>query len=417
MASVSKREWDHNGETKTAWVVRYTDNDGKRRLKTFDKKKDADKYRTQVEVEVGNGLHKAPSQTVTFGFAADEYMKDCERRWRIKDRMAGNTLRHYAASMRANVRPAFASMLLTDLTAAKIQAFINEDSERLAWRTVNIHLILIRNVIQFALDRDWLAVSPLAARKVRLPKADDGRRSIPTKDEIRSILEVIAGGRQRGEQRNSYRVRVASVLIAIFAGLRRGEICGLQWENVDLENGYLHVRHSLSIYDGLKTPKTKAGVRSVPMAKPVRGILELLKKEAGGNPTGFVLQTRNGTPINPNDIYTHWRAVMKAAGLTSGENDTPKYTFHDLRHTAVSLLIEQGLDAMRLKDIIGHGSVTMTMDVYGHLFPDDNRARNAITAASAQFDLVAVGSRQGFLNRDERRQIAREARQERDTAI
>ena len=80
MASVAKREWTHNGETKTAWVVRYTDHGGNRRMKTFEKKKDADKYRTEVETELGTGNHTPDSETARVRAVCERFLKHAEQR-------------------------------------------------------------------------------------------------------------------------------------------------------------------------------------------------------------------------------------------------------------------------------------------------------------------------------------------------
>lgn len=77
----------------------------------------------------------------------------------------------------------------------------------------------------------------------------------------------------------------------------------------------------------------------------------------------------------------HQQTVMKAAGLVEG-NGTPKYAFHALRHANVAILIDQGLDAYRIKVLIGHGSINVTLDIYGHLFPDDGAGRKAIDSAA-----------------------------------
>lgn len=384
MASVRKRKWTHKGVEKEAWVVAYTDQGGKRRIKTFEKKKDADSYRTKVEIEIERGLHVAASATVTIKEAGEAWLNDCCRRRRVKDQMAGTTINVYGAYLKNHIIPEFGRTLVRDLRAIDVQDFINKKREQYAWRSTRTILIVIRQIIAFSIRREWLMVDPLTGRNVRVPGDDRIERRIPSKDELRRILLVVSK-RSPYEHEITWRNRMAIVTLAMFGGLRRGEIYGLQWENVDLATGLINIRHSLSYYDGLKDPKTKAGVRTIPMSPPVRRVLELLLQHIEGEPKGFVIRSKRGLPLGVTHNNSRiWQPIMKEAGLVN-EAGTPKYGFHSLRHAAVSLLIEQGLDAFILKGIIGHSSVKMTMDVYGHLFPEDQRAVKAIEQVAADF--------------------------------
>lgn len=179
-------------------------------------------------------------------------------------------------------------------------------------------------------------------------------------------------------------------MLALFAGLRRGEIVGLQWENVDFAAGVIRVRHSYSSVDGLRAPKTQAGIRTIPMAPPVRAALSMLRDAVGNEAVGYVLTGKYGNPILPHHLgHAYWKPLSKAAGLLK-EDGSPKYHFHALRNAAASLLIKQGLSPLHIKNIIGHSSVTMTWDVYGHLFPEDDAIRHAIAEVASQFDVACV---------------------------
>lgn len=384
MATVRKRKWTHNGTDKEAWVVTYTDQGGKRRLKTFDKKKDADSYRTKVETELERGEHVAANASVTVEDAGKAWLDDCRRRRRIGDNMAGTTISGYELSFRKHVMPRFGHVLVRDLRAVEVQDFINEKREKYSFLHTRGLLIAMRRIIAFSIRREWLVVDPLHGKEVRVPGDDRRKRVIPTKDQLRRILEVVAK-RNPYEHEVTWQNRLGIVTLAAFAGLRRGEIYGLQWENVDFDSGVINVRHSLSYFDGLKAPKTKAGIRSVPMSTPVRRVLEFLREHVPGEATGFVMRSKRGKPLSVTHCtFRIWNPILKVAGLVT-EDGKPLFGIHSLRHVAASLLIEQGLDAFVLKGVIGHSSVKMTMDVYGHLFPDDQRAVVAIENAAAAF--------------------------------
>ncbi len=381
MASVRQLK-EPNREGKRPWVVEYTDPSGKRRRATPKSglKKDADKLRQKIEREVSEGVHTASAETVTWEFAVKQWILDCQRRWTIKDHMSGNTLKNYSKYARIHLIPMFGKRKLNTMEAADFQKYMNEMATRYA-RNYLVGLgAAIRQVLKYAVASKWLTISPLTARPLRIPGPRQKERAIPNKQELRAILEAALVRRPK-EYHQSHLCRSAMVVLAIFAGLRRGEVFGLQWESVDLDNRLIHVRHSMSNWDGLKGPKSAAGIRTIPMAEPVHAVLSQARALAGPDPTGFVLTSVRGKPMAPTMCWRLYQTVMQAAGLVDA-NGTPKYAFHTLRHANVAILIDQGLDAYRIKGLIGHGSINVTLDVYGHLFPDDGAGRKAIDGAA-----------------------------------
>jgi integrase len=180
------------------------------------------------------------------------------------------------------------------------------------------------------------------------------------------------------------------VLLALFCGLRRGEILALAWVNIDLDHKVLRVRRTLeeTREGGLrfKEPKTKAGRRDVTMPDIVVDVLrrhrvaqlELRAKLGVGRPTDddLVFQGLNGRPIGPRHFSANmWPAVARSIGM-------PNITFHALRHTHASQLIHAGLDVVTISKRLGHSSPNITLSVYAHLFSnDDARAAKAINDA------------------------------------
>lgn len=111
----------------------------------------------------------------------------------------------------------------------------------------------------------------------------------------------------------------------------------------------------------------------------------------------FVILSRVDTPIEPETLYTlYWRPVMAEAGLCK-PNGTPKYHFHALRHAAASMLIEQGLPPVHVSRFIGHSKVSTTLDIYGHVFPENEASRHAVAQFEAQ--LGATRTRQRSISR------------------
>lgn len=387
MASIRKL---NRKDPESPWVVEYTDTSGKRRRETPKSglKKDAEKIRQRIESELADGTHLASSASVTFGKAGDLWIKDIERRWRIKDGMTGETYKKYECYLRLHVRPAFGSILLKDMTARRLQTFLNDMRQRHAATSVANLANVTKLVMKFAVDQGWLKHNPVGPGTTRVPANNPIERAIPSKDEIRLILEAVAE-RKHGRSVNAYRNRLTMVILALFTGMRRGEIFALTWENIDLDQGIIHVRTSASMADGIKAPKSKAGVRNIPMSRPVRSTIEWAKSDAKAMRSEYVISNAWGQRMIPTSCYDLWQSVMKDAGLSLPDGK-PKYSFHSLRHAAASLLIEQGLDAFVLKTIIGHAKVSITMDIYGHLFNGDQRGSTALNAAADQFTVATL---------------------------
>ncbi|GJE44927.1 tyrosine-type recombinase/integrase [Methylobacterium soli] len=145
------------------------------------------------------------------------------------------------------------------------------------------------------------------------------------------------------------------------------------------------MRHSLSHYDGLKGPKSAAGNRNVPMSAIVKQRLLALHRYMDGPSEGFVFIGRDGRNLDAIGLYcSRYLRAMKVAGLLN-DDGKPKFTLHALRHAAASLLIAEGLSPLHIMSIMGHAEIGTTMNIYGHLFPEDVAARNSIDAIGTRF--------------------------------
>lgn len=376
MASVNKRKWTYKGVEKTAWVLRYVDKNGKRHTSTFGTKKAADHARLRVETEIDMGVHVAASETVTVATACDLYMKDCERRHRIKDRMTLTTLANYRAAIKYTIIPQLGALKLTALTADILQEHLNELSIKCSRANVMRCRWLLKAVLAYAIRKRMIARNLIVEGGVRVPSFVKERIDIPTRAELSKILKEIEV-RHPLDRHNVFEIRRCAILLAMFCGMRRGEICGLHWENVDFDAGVIRIRHNMSLLDGLKTPKTWAGIRDVSMPEKVRVALQALAAQSGNPSSGLVCRTHQGKRVAPVQLWTYWVKVAKRAGLCD-DKGVPKYHFHALRHANVSLLIADGLTPLHIKTHIGHANVSTTMNVYGHLFPEDERIRKSV---------------------------------------
>ncbi len=215
------------------------------------------------------------------------------------------------------------------------------------------------------------------ASLVRPPKVPTKEVTSLTANQIGELLDGI----------RDHRLYAAAV-VALGTGLRRGELLALRWRDVDLEAGFLTVVRSLGEAGGelyFKEPKSTAGRRSLSLAPFVIDALCDYRKEQlelrmalglGKMPENALLfSTVDGEPISPNKVSRDWANLVRARKL-------PKISFHGLRHSNVSLLIDGGLDVYQVSRRIGHSSASLTLKTYTHLFRSkESEAAEAIEAA------------------------------------
>ena len=176
---------------------------------------------------------------------------------------------------------------------------------------------------------------------------------------------------------NEHRLYALYVL-ALFLGLRRGELLGLRWQDVNLEGGKLEVVQTLQRVGGslrLVPPKTEDSARTIPLPLPcVDALREHRKRQfaerSGAWPDwedhGLVFPSRRGTPMEPDNLRRSWGEIRERAGLGATR-------LHDLRHTCVTLLLDQGTPPHVVEDIVGHSAIEVTMTIYAHVSLEEKR--------------------------------------------
>ncbi|MEU3190821.1 site-specific integrase [Streptomyces sp. NPDC006992] len=234
-------------------------------------------------------------------------------------------------------------------------------------RTIRFLLVILRAALQHAVREDELPRN--VAKNVEL--------SMGTKREIEPL--TAAEGRQLLAAARGNRLWAAYEL-AVRLGLRRGELLGLRWEDVDLFEGVLTVRQALQRVGGelvIVPPKTQRSARRIPLPRECVTALRAQraqqladKRLAGekwrGDGSGLIFTTKNGTPIEPRNLNRSFEALSARAGVR-------KVRFHDLRHTCASLLHEQGANARTIMQVLGHSSIRVTMDIYTFVRLDEQR--------------------------------------------
>ena len=279
---------------------------------------------------------------------------------KIKVRPSSNQT--YQGYIHNHIRPNIGDIPLEKLTSLDLQKFYKKlltqgrvdrvEAKRqpkgLSAKTVrNIHQIL-SSALKLAQEQRLILTNP--AEGCALPRVEHQEMKTLTTVQLASFFR---------EARESGVFELYHLELA--TGLRRGELLGLKWEDVDLERGALRVRRQASRINGdvVEAPlKTKNAYRTLPLAEDTVSVLKEQRKKVGNSP--WVFPSPNGGPISPDSVLHMLHRVLKRAGL-------PKVRFHDLRHTFATLALQNGVDVKTVSGMLGHFSAGFTLDTYAHI--------------------------------------------------
>jgi integrase len=250
---------------------------------------------------------------------------------------------------------------LKALTPAHVRRLYRERLDSgLAPRTVlHIHRTLSKALKQ-ATDDGLIPRNAAASVKPPQPRREEIQPL--SRVQVRTFLDTVRGDRME-----------ALYVLAVTAGLRRGELQGLRWEDVDLEAGMLQVRRTLSEPKGrhiFEAPKSGKG-RNIRLTQRATAALTRHRKrqleERMQSPQwqdhGLVFTSTVGTPLWGGNLTCSFKATLRRAEL-------PEIRFHDLRHTCATLLLRQGVHVKFVQELQGHGDVSLTLNTYSHVLPD-----------------------------------------------
>ena len=268
----------------------------------------------------------------------------------------------YQGYIQNHIRPNIGDIPLEKLTSLDLQKFYKKllttgrvdrlEAKRqpkgLSAKTVrNIHQILSSG-LKLAQEQRLILTNP--AEGCALPRVEHQEMKTLTTVQLASFFREA----REGGVFELYYLELAT-------GLRRGELLGLKWEDIDLERGDLRVRRQVSRINGevVEAPlKTKNAYRTLPLAEDTVSVLKEQRKKVGNSP--WVFPSPNGGPISPDSVLHMLHRVLKRAGL-------PKVRFHDLRHTFATLVLQNGVDVKTVSGMLGHFSAGFTLDTYAHI--------------------------------------------------
>jgi len=329
-----------------SWQVRYRDPSGVERARNFRRKADAERFLVTVEADKLRGMWADPRLgKITVG----EWLPT----WQAsRVHLRPSTRATSESLLRNHVLPYFGDRRLGSVTPTDVQGFVAHLEEKeLAPSTIRQAYLLVAGLFSSAVESDLIVRTP--CRAIKLPQMSQTEMRFLTADEVSNIAETID---------DHYR---ALVLTAAYAGCRFGELAGLKTHRLDLLRRSLTVAEALSEVRGqvrLAPPKTAAARRQIALPKFLVDELAAHLAQWPSGADGFVFTAPKGGPLLRRNFRR--RTWLPAVRSSVGE----PLRVHDLRHTHAAMLIAQGEHPKVIQNRLGHSSIKVTLDTYGHLF-------------------------------------------------
>ncbi len=343
--------------------------DGKKnvaRKQGFKTKKEAEKWVTEILNKKNKGYIAATESNISFKDYINKWFND------YKSKHIGiNTRTNYKSRIDTHIIPKLGSYKLNKITNSIVQNFYNSlISEGLKPSSVKKIMEILNGVFKYAQKSKLIYVVPTDIEKQPMNKP---KIEFWSKKEIDFYLNVIKG---------TY--LYTPILIEIFTGLRVGELCGLRWSNINIDNGYLIVKNQV-IYDReskvlvfSEILKTDASYREISLPKILIDYLKAIK--GNSDSTDFVILNRDGLMCNPRNLSMNFtKSISKykdpidknSPGINKNNYmQLKQITFHGLRHTHATLLIFNGENIKVVSDRLGHKDIATTLNTYTHIMED-----------------------------------------------
>jgi integrase len=360
--------------------------DGKRRTQFVTVrggKKDAQQKLAELLASVGKGAFVEPSR-----LTVAEHVRARILVWHAASDIGNSTRERYGVLLKKQIAPYIGSVALQRLGTVDVEKWHTTLCAMVSPRTCRHAHNLLAKALGDVVRHGLLTKNVCGRDGQRAPKVLGKEMQILTADQIGDVVDKLKG-----------RAIFPKAILALFCGLRAGEVLALRWKTTDLDGKVLRVRESVEEVAGqplaIKRPKTAAGVRKLTMPDIVVEALrdhrrqQLEQRVALGQgrlpDDALVFPALDGGPSRRTGLSIEWGATVEALGL-------PDVVFHALRHTHASQLIAAKVDVVTVSKRLGHANPAVTLRVYGHLFEqNDGAAADAINAALGASSVPKTG--------------------------
>lgn len=326
-----------------------------RKYRTFDTKRDATRAFNEHKVKMDKGTQIMPSE-YTFAQWLDYWYKDI-----ILPQIEETTAYGYRGMIENYLKPQIGEIRLQKLTARDIQQYYTwlMDEKKLSPNTVIKHHNLLTNTLNAAERQEYITKNPM--RAVSPPKKRQREAKFYTPEQLGILLDKAVGTRLE-----------LPVFICAYLGLRRGELCGLRWSDVDLEHKTITIentRTQAGKKEIEKGTKTASSTRTLYLPDTLCDMLKAAKEHQQAcraeyknayDDNDYVVVMEDGRPFRPNYL-------SELFGKFLADNDLPKIVLHELRHTFASLSNQAGIPAYNIGKALGHSTPATTQKIYTHL--------------------------------------------------
>jgi integrase len=338
----------------------------KRIRKTFRTLTEAKAWRQDAAGALRAGTLRA-SDGRTVKEVADKWIEEARPglvRNRSGDVYKPKAVRSYAGSLRLHVFPELGARKFSHVRRVDVKNLVDKlHKEGLSPSTVLCSILPLKAIYRRAVARGEVPINPTSG--LEMPAIRGKRDRIVSPEQAVTLLAAL---------KENDRPLWAT---AMYAGLRCGELQALRWEDVEFLDGVIHVRRGWDAVEGEIAPKSRTGIRRVPMPSILRECLEALYARSPGN--GLVFGN-DGSPFDPRRVAERAKAAWKARDLGG-------LTLHECRHTYASFMIAAGANAKAVSTYLGHATIAITMDRYGHLMPGNE------AEAADLLDVFLAGAR------------------------
>ncbi len=300
---------------------------------------------------------KVPRTSVRFGEIAEQWYASKSQRLRPW------TLIGYRHSLDAELIPLFGHRKLREIDVDDVARFVRKlEGRELATSTINSHLLPLSGTFDLARRRGLVNVNPvsLLTKDERPAKRERRQDHVWSDEEATKLIEAAKYLAKQPESRYDYSPLIRA---ALFTGLRLGELLGLQWQDVDLTEGSIHVRRQWGRTNEYAEPKTEAALRRIPLSEDMRKFLAALKlKSKFSTDESPVFASRNGKALEHRNVQSRgFTPAAEHAGIDG-------VTFHSMRHAFASRMISRGIEPVTLASLMGHEDARVTLSRYAHLY-------------------------------------------------
>jgi integrase len=297
---------------------------------------------------------------ITVGEYMPEWLEDVK-----KIGYAPNSYRGRSCAIKNHIIPSLGNIAVQKLTNRHVQKWIAElAAKKLSGTTINMYYEILHTAMEDAINLNIISANP--CRHIKLPKREKSERAVLTMEQAQRLLDQVEG-----------HWLMPILTFALATAMREGEILALHWSDIDFAASQLYVRRNVTYVPGQGSvegpPKTASSERKITLPSFA---LDMLRAHSTAQKAQRVAaqtweehelvfpNTRNGKHMYQNTVGNALKRALERAGL-----DSKKFSFHNLRHSAASLLLAMGVQPKVVQEILGHSSIAMTMNLYGHLFP------------------------------------------------